>query len=157
VLGPGEGRSLAPAAGAAISLKSASEETDGGWTLLEYSAPPHFAGPPPHWHAKMEEAFFVLEGTVRFDVDGEAVDVQAGGYARVPPGVVHRFSNPTDQPSRFLGLAVPGGLEKYLEELAEMMANEPAWPPADMTPVTALMAAYDTFPPPATDRDTASP
>jgi mannose-6-phosphate isomerase-like protein (cupin superfamily) len=145
VLGPGEGRSLAPAAGAAISLKSASEETDGGWTLLEYSAPPHFAGPPPHWHAKMEEAFFVLEGTVR-----------AGGYARVPPGVVHRFSNTTDQPSRFLGLAVPGGLEKYLEELAEMMANQPARPPADMAPVVALMAAYDTFPPPAPEREAAS-
>jgi hypothetical protein len=74
----------------------------------------------------------------------------------VPPGVVHRFSNPTDQPSRFLGLAVPGGLEKYLEELAAMMANEPARPPEDMTPVMALMAAYDTFPPPVPDRDTAS-
>jgi hypothetical protein len=66
------------------------------------------------------------------------------------------FSNTTDQPSRFLGLAVPGGLEKYLEELAEMMANEPAWPPADMAPVMALMAAYDTFPPPAPDREAAS-
>jgi hypothetical protein len=78
----------------------------------------------------------------------ENVDLQAGGYARVPPGVVHRFSNPTDKPSRFLGLAIPGGLDKYLEELAELMANEPSWPPADMGPVMALMANYDTFPPP---------
>lgn len=29
------------------------------------------------------------------------------------------------------------------------MVNEPVWPPADMTPVMALMARYDTFPPPA--------
>jgi hypothetical protein len=29
------------------------------------------------------------------------------------------------------------------------MANEPSWPPADMSPVMALMAKYDTFPPPA--------
>jgi hypothetical protein len=77
------------------------------------------------------------------------MDVQAGGYARVPPGVVHGFSNPTDEPSRFLGLIVPGGFEKYREELAEMMANEPSWPPADMGPVIARMAKYDGFLPPA--------
>jgi hypothetical protein len=29
------------------------------------------------------------------------------------------------------------------------MANEPSWPPADMGPAIALMAKYDTFPPPA--------
>jgi len=45
---------------------------------------------PPHWHEQTDEAFFVLEGTVRFELDGETTDVQAGGYARVPPGVVHR-------------------------------------------------------------------
>ena len=35
---------------------------------------------------------------------------------------------------------VPGGFEMYREELAEMMANEPSWPPNDMGPVMALMA-----------------
>lgn len=148
-MGPGEGRALAPAAGVAILLKGGAEDTDGRWTIFEYTAPPGFPGPPPHWHKKIEEAFFILEGTVRFEVDGETMDVRAGGYARVPPGVVHRFSNPTDEPSRFLGLVVPGGLERYFEELSEMMANEPSWPPADMSPVMALMSSYDTFPPPA--------
>ncbi len=149
ILEPGEGQAMTPATGVTISLKSTSADTDGGWTLLEYTAPPNFAGPAPHWHKETDEAFFVLEGTIRFEVDGENVDLQAGGYARVPPGVVHRFSNPTDKPSRFLGLAIPGGLDKYLEELAELMAKEPSWPPADMGPVMALMATYDTFPPPA--------
>jgi mannose-6-phosphate isomerase-like protein (cupin superfamily) len=149
VVAPGEGRALAPAAGVAISLKSSADETTGGWTFFEYAAPPGFAGPPPHWHKTVEEAFFVLEGTIRFELDDTAVEVQAGGYARVPPGVVHRFSNPTDEPARFLGLAVPGGLEKYFDELSELMAQEPSWPPADLAPLMALMARYDTFPPPA--------
>jgi len=148
VLGPGEGRSLA-AVGVAVLLKSAAADTDGRWTLYEYTAPPRFAGPPPHWHKQTDEAFFVLEGTMRFNVAGETTDVQAGGYARVPPGVVHGFSNPTDEPSRFLGLIVPGGFEKYWEELGEMMASEPTWPPADMSPVIALMEKYDGFLPPA--------
>jgi hypothetical protein len=68
---------------------------------------------------------------------------------RVPPGVVHRFSNPTEEPARFLGLIVPGGFEQYWVELAELMANEPTWPPEDPARVLALMARYDTFPPPA--------
>ncbi|HET8872164.1 MAG TPA: hypothetical protein VFM83_00615 [Gaiellaceae bacterium] len=42
------------------------------------------------------------------------------------------FSNPTDQAARFLGIAIPGGFERYFAELGELMANEPSWPPADM-------------------------
>jgi hypothetical protein len=49
-----DGRSLA-AVGVSVVLKSAAEDTDGRWTLYEYSAPPQFAGrrakydtfPPP--------------------------------------------------------------------------------------------------------------
>ena len=145
---PGEGRPVA-AAGVTILLKSAADDTEGRWTLYEYTAPPRFAGPPPHWHEQTEEAFFVLEGTVRFELDGETVDAPAGGYARVPPGVVHGFSNPSDEPARFLGLLVPGGFERYWEELAGLMAGTPLWPPEDPTPVLELMARYDTFPPPA--------
>lgn len=55
--------------------------------------------------------------------------------------------------ARFLGLAVPGGLENYLERLSDLMVNEPVCPPADMTPVMALMARYGTFPPPAPSGD----
>jgi mannose-6-phosphate isomerase-like protein (cupin superfamily) len=148
VLEPGAGRPLATA-GLSVRLKSAAGDTGGRWTMYEYTAPPRFAGPPPHWHKQTDEAFFVLEGTMRFELDGEAVDVDVGGYARVPPGVVHRFSNPFDGPARFLGLIVPGGFEAYWEKLAELMASEPIWPPADIGPVLALMAKYDTFPPPA--------
>jgi mannose-6-phosphate isomerase-like protein (cupin superfamily) len=145
---PREGRPVA-AAGVTILLKSAAEDTDGRWTLYEYTAPPRFAGPPPHWHRETEEAFFVLEGSVRFELDGESIDAPAGAYVRVPPGVVHGFSNPTDEPARFLGLIVPGGFERYWDELAELMADAPAWPPEDPTPVLELMARYDAFPPPA--------
>ena len=48
-------------------------------------------------------------------------------------------------------LAVPGGIEKYFEELRELMAAEPSWPPEGMEPVLAIMRRYDTFPPPVSD------
>jgi mannose-6-phosphate isomerase-like protein (cupin superfamily) len=81
---PGEGRSLA-AVGVSVLLKSAAEDMDGRWTLFEYTAPPGFAGPPPHWHKETDEAFFVLEGIVRFEVDGETVDAPAGTLVFVRP------------------------------------------------------------------------
>ena len=148
VLRAGEGRAAA-AVGVSIVFKAGGEETDGRWTLLEYTAPPRFAGPPPHWHKVLDEVFFILEGTVRFEVEGEPVDARTGDYLRVPPGVVHRFSNVTDEPARFLGFAMPSGLDEYLAEMAALMASEPSWPPEDLAPVLALMAKYDTFPPPA--------
>jgi mannose-6-phosphate isomerase-like protein (cupin superfamily) len=148
VLRPGEGRSL-EAVGVSVLLKTVAADTDGRWTAYEYTAPPGFGGPPPHWHKQTDEAFFVLEGVVRFQLDDASLDAKTGAYVRVPPGVVHRFSNPSDQPARFLGLIVPGGFEAYWEELGAMMSSEPTWPPADMAPVLALMAKYDTFPPPA--------
>jgi hypothetical protein len=70
-----------------------------------------------------------------------------GGLHTRPARVVHRFSNPSKKPARFLGLIVPGGFATYWEELGEMMASDQSWPPADMGPVLPLMAKYDTFPP----------
>jgi mannose-6-phosphate isomerase-like protein (cupin superfamily) len=134
--------------GVSLVLKTVSEDTNGRWALLEYTAPPRFAGPATHWHKETDEAFFVLEGTIRFQLDRETVDLDAGGYARVPPGVVHAFSNPTDEPARFLGLIIPGGFEKYFDELRELMATEGSWPPADPGVVLELLAKYDSYPPP---------
>ena len=67
----------------------------------------------------------------------------------MPPGTVHGFSNQTDAPARFLLIASPAGLENYFQELAELIKDEPSWPPKDMSKVVALMAKYDTFPPQA--------
>jgi hypothetical protein len=58
--GRGEGRSLA-AVGVSVVLKSAAEDTEGRWTLYEYTAPARFAGPPPHWHKETDEAACPVE------------------------------------------------------------------------------------------------
>jgi mannose-6-phosphate isomerase-like protein (cupin superfamily) len=82
-LGRGEGRSVG-AVGTSVVLKAGAEDTDGGWMLFEYTAPPGFTGPPPHWHKTFSEGLCVLEGTIRFELDGESVDAEAGSFGRVP-------------------------------------------------------------------------
>ena len=39
---------LAPAPEVAFTLKTGTHETNGVWTLFEYTVAPGFAGPPPH-------------------------------------------------------------------------------------------------------------
>lgn len=147
VLAPGAGEGVG-AVGVAITFKTVGAQSGGQFLTLEYTAPPHFSGPPPHWHKVTTEIFYVVDGSLTLTVDGESTTVGAGGYAFVPPGVVHGFANQGDAPAKFFLLASPAGLEDYFAELSELIKGEPSWPPTDMSKVAALMAKYDTFAPP---------
>ena len=148
VLMPGGGETVS-GLGVTMAFKTVGAQSGGQFLALEYVAPPHFSGPPPHWHKVTTEIFYVLDGALTFMLNGEATTVGPGGYAFVPPGVVHGFANQSDAPAKYLGIASPAGLEDYFAELQELIKQEPAWPPRDMEKVVALMAKYDTFAPPA--------
>jgi len=131
--------------GVEILFKTTAEQSAGGLSFFEYKAPALFAGPPAHYHKKLHEGFYCLEGTLGLEMDGRAVELRAGAYAFVPPYVMHSFWNPTSAPVRFLCVMNPGGMERYFRELAEMVRAEAAWPPADMRRVIELGEKHDTF------------
>ena len=135
------------ALGVTLTFKTVGTDSGGQWLTMEYTAPPQFSGPPPHVHKVTTEIFYVLEGTLTMQVNGQTIHLGAGGMAYVPPGTVHTFANQTDAPTKFLGIASPSGLENYFAEMMELVKNEPQWPPKDMGPIIALMAKYDTFAP----------
>lgn len=143
----GEGSTLS-AYGVDITYKLVGKNSGGNWLVLEYAGPPRFTGPAPHWHKVTTEHFYVLEGSLTVQVDGQTSEIDAGGYAFVPPGIVHTFSNETDAPAKFLLITTPAGLEDYFAEMDGLLANEPEWPLKDMSKVVALMAKYDSFAPP---------
>jgi len=147
LLAPGEGQTM-HALGVTMTWMTRGADSGEQWLTLEYTAPPNFPGPPPHWHKVMTEIFYVLEGQLTLRLGEETRQVGPGGYAYVPPGNVHGFSNQTGAPAKFFLIASPALLEKYFAELAELIKDEPAWPPQDMGKVIALMAKYDTFQPP---------
>ena len=134
------------AAGVTLTFKTTGAQSGGQWLVLEYVAPPHFSGPPPHVHHVTTELFYVLEGTLSLVANQQRSVVEAGGFAYVPPGTVHTFANYADMPAKYLLVASPAGLELYFQELSDMIRHEAVWPPPDMAPVIALMAKYDTFP-----------
>ena len=46
-----------------MSVKAGAAQTGGGFTLIEWSAPPGF-GPPRHQHDREDEAFYLLGGDI---------------------------------------------------------------------------------------------
>ncbi len=149
VLHPGEGRTLS-LLGATIGAKVTGADTDGAWSLVEYTAPPHFAGPAPHGHRQTDEAFYILEGTPTFQLGEDTMTVEPGAFVFVPRGVVHTFRNSADVPARFLIFFSPAGFEGYWDELAELAHAEKKWPPSDVLRLIALGEKYDSFAPQAT-------
>ena len=145
---PGEGKTIS-LLGVTIRYMTTRADTQGAWSLLEYTAPPHFAGSPLHWHRRTAEAFYVLEGAVTIQVGERTIKAAAGAFVLVPTSVVHTFSNPEDELARFLTLVSPGGFERYFEELAALVKSEPQWPPADPRKLAVLGAKYDIHTPPA--------
>jgi uncharacterized cupin superfamily protein len=116
--------------------------------LLDCTALPQFRGPAPHWHKHLTETFYLVSGRLRFRLPNQEQELKAGALVVVPPCVVHSFSNAYDEPARFLTLLSPGGFEGFWPEVAQLIAREPVWPPADMSQFDALRARYDTFDPP---------
>ena len=56
-------------------------------------------------------------------VGDREIDASAGSYILVPPGVMHTFANVSNEPVRFLNISAPGGLEKYLRDIADAMRS----------------------------------
>ncbi|TDH26922.1 cupin domain-containing protein [Segetibacter sp. 3557_3] len=142
---PGEGEKIA-ANGIEIFLKAKLQQTNGHWSMIEYLLPPFLPGPPPHYHKKTQEMFYVLEGTLQFVLDGKTIDAPSGTLVVVPEGSVHTFKNIATDKVKFQVWFSPGGLEQYFLDVQELINNEPSWPPADMGKLFSLMAQHDTYP-----------
>lgn len=81
--------------------------------------------PPLHVHKHEDEAFFILDGAIRFFVGNRVVDGAYGDYIQLPRGLPHRFEvlSPT---ARFLMILTPAPFENFfLENSIESDRMEP--------------------------------
>ncbi|MGW4850820.1 cupin domain-containing protein [Streptomyces sp. NPDC004288] len=65
-------------------------------------------GARPHFHARSTELFYVLEGALRFTLDGGTTTVAAGGLVSVPPGTPHSFGAAPGSAAELLVVLTPG-------------------------------------------------
>lgn len=101
-----------------------SEETHDHYSISEWSLDPMTAGPGAHSHED-DHIFYVLDGTVTLDIDGDRTDASFGTYAVIPGGVPHDFSNRGHQECRFISINAPAGFESMMPRLVEWFASNP--------------------------------
>ena len=99
-----------------------SEETDGHVSVTEIVVPPHSAGPPLHTH-DFDEAFYMLEGTLTFQVEDAVVTKDAGELSFAPRNVAHTLANHSDAPARYVLVCTPAGFERQWARMAAEVAG----------------------------------
>jgi quercetin dioxygenase-like cupin family protein len=152
-LGPGEGNAFS-AVGDVYRVLAAGEQTGGVYALSEIRVSPN-NGPPPHIHSRDDEAFFVLEGEVTFQIGDQTITGKAGTFVQGPRGIPHSFKNNGKLPARMLVYITPAGFENFVKEFAQAVASfdSPAIP-VTQDEINKLMAAAPKYgiqilPPPA--------
>ncbi len=142
VVRSGEGHTMAIGS-SSVRLLSTGGDTAEISSAEEIRVPPHFDGPPAHFHNRTNHSWYVTDGALRLTVEGESYDLSPGGFVHVPIGCSHTFANVTPRPAAMVEFTTPGGFDRYLTELSEAFPMGSDIEPEKMLEV---MARHDTFP-----------
>jgi mannose-6-phosphate isomerase-like protein (cupin superfamily) len=91
------------------------KDTHGTWSLMEEEIPIG-SGPPPHRH-DWDEAYYVVDGALEFEIDGQPVRLDAGDFAYLPRNSVHAFKGGSAAPARVLIFAAPAHSSEFFEDV----------------------------------------
>ncbi len=105
-----------------------SEETDGEVSIIENVLPAGMKGPHLHTH-DFDEAFYVMEGEITFQVEDQIITRGPGELAFAPRNVAHALANRSGAPARYLLVCTPAGFERYFARRAAKQAGTepPEW------------------------------
>ena len=129
IVPPGEGKCLW-AAGDHYFFKNTGADTGGTYSLFEGLVPPG-GGPPPHFHQREYEAFYVLEGELTFHANGASTVAGPGTFVHIPRDLLHTFKNESNRNARMLAIVAPAGMEEFLEEIGYTGLRPDVHAPAD--------------------------
>ena len=128
ILGPNDGKAV-DLGSVGVRFMVWSEESGGGFSLVEHPIPPRTLAAPLHRHTNEDEYSYVLEGRMGALLGDEVVYAEKGDLVFKPRDQWHTFWNAGDQPCRILEIISPGGFEHVFREVAEdpeSMAGETA-------------------------------
>jgi len=113
--------------------KALSAQTAGRFSFWEAFVPCG-QGAPPHTHTNEDEAFYVLDGEIVVEVEGEARPRRAGpgSFFFGPRGRRHAFRNEGPGEAHLLIFCVPGeGLDRMFGEMHTASERAGGMPPMD--------------------------
>ena len=130
--------------GSLAVIKARAADTGGRMALIEVTEPPG-AEAPLHVHRREDEGFWVLDGSVRFEVGERVIEAGAGDYLFGPRDVPHRYTVGPDG-CRMLFILTPGGFEDLVLETSEPARTRtlppPPTDPPDMEKLAAVARAH---------------
>jgi quercetin dioxygenase-like cupin family protein len=124
--------------GGLYDIRVSSDETDGAMAVIEFTIPEGM-GPPPHVHDSAE-LMYVLDGTVRFQSEGETFEAGPGSVVHFPSGTEETFE-PVGGTVRLLGVYTPGGIDRFFKEFGEPAQHRDVPPPMEGPPDLERLAA----------------
>jgi len=126
-------------AGDRYTFKLTAADTGGAFSLFHFIVPPD-SGSPPHTHAREDETFFILKGTVRIRAGDTTVTAGSGDTVFGPRGVTHTFHNVGADDAEMLCLAVPAGVEEFFVAAGQPAPDPMTTPPRPTEADKARMA-----------------
>jgi mannose-6-phosphate isomerase-like protein (cupin superfamily) len=98
--------------------KITKEGTNGAYALVEVNdkSPREIE---PHRHTREDEAWYVIEGELQFEIGEESATAGPGTFVYAPRDVRHCFKV-TKVPARYLILFSPAGIEAFFSEVDEL-------------------------------------
>ena len=114
VIPPGAGKILSFLG---VTHKLTRQQTGGAFYLFGFEFDPE-SGNTLHVHRYEDEVVCVLEGAIQIRLGNGSLQAGIGGVAHLPKAIPHALYNPLTTPSRYLGIAIPGGMEHFFDELA---------------------------------------
>ncbi len=139
VILPGKGNAV-QIGGLGVVFKLSGADTGGHVSVVEHPLAPGALAGPRHTHHNEDEVSYILEGEITVEVGDQVIQAPVGTLIFKPRGIPHTFWNQTSAPARLLEIILPSGLEKYFEELAELVKFGP---PPDMSLLVNLAQRYN--------------
>ncbi|WP_338869806.1 cupin domain-containing protein [Spirosoma sp. SC4-14] len=99
------------------------EQTDGNFALVDFTLPKG-SEPPRHVHGHEDETFYLLEGSVEFEIGNAIVLGKVGQAVFAPRTVAHQFRIQSEQ-ARMLTLITPGDFVNFFREFSVSIDQEP--------------------------------
>jgi len=100
-----------------VTHKLTPQQTNSGYYLFEFEFDPE-SGNRLHKHQYEDEVIYVLEGAIEIRLGDQKLQAATGGVAHLPKQIPHALYNPLKMTSRYLAMAIPGGMENFFDELA---------------------------------------
>ncbi len=127
ILEPNKGKHIA-VAGDINTILAFKEDTGGTYSFIEAKVFPG-GGPIPHIQTREHEGFYIIEGQIIFNVDGQRIEAKPGTFVNIPPNVLHSFKNETSEIAKLIIVLSPAGMEQLFVDVGLEISNSSVKPP----------------------------